>query len=63
MTCSMYLDTDEFCDRLGVWRPANIPMTSDEWFCKQHAVFLARREGMYGVYHRDRRAFVEELDG
>lgn len=66
--CQMYLMNDSdrrrderFCKRPGHWRPANIPMMPDEWFCKFHARQIAQREGMYGIYRIDNLMHVEEL--
>lgn len=66
--CQMYLMNDSdsrrderFCKRGGHWRPANIPMRSEDWFCKHHARKIAEREGVYGIYRIDDQSYVEEL--
>lgn len=58
----MFLVGDDYCDKKVGWRPANIPLAPFEWFCREHAVEIARREGVYGVYSMDRRDVVEEVD-
>lgn len=52
-TCSYLLDSDELCRRPALWRPANLPMAKDEWYCRQHAVEIADRVGTYGIYQQD----------
>lgn len=61
--CLMYDDDkDDYCGKPAEWRPANIPMAPFEWFCREHAVEIAQREGVYGVYHVHRKDVVEEID-
>ena len=57
------LVNDDYCDKPAEWRPANIPMAFGEWFCREHAVQIAQQEGVFGVYNRNSRDVVEELQG
>lgn len=58
--CAMYLaSTDDYCKRKPAWRPANIAMIANEWFCKPHARDIAVAEGTWGVYRSGER--VEEI--
>lgn len=62
MSGCVMLDAEwEYCDKPAAWRPANIPMRPEEWFCREHAVLIAEREGVYGIYSRDRQDVVEEI--
>ena len=52
---------DDYCDGPAAWRPVAIPMARYEWFCRDHAVQIAQREGVYGVYNVHSKDVVEEV--